>query len=267
MEGIEKLPVGTALLAYFIHGLFYGPVGFDRGPNLVSHQLQVVFFPNQSKRPVGCHWPMAGYYLASLNAAQGFYFPEPAEKTAVDDGNVPHEKKIREPEGSCFEVENAEVVVGVSGRVRRQGEGSVAEVQIHRVLHRDVRWNEVVGRQAEADFPLRRVAVVRRSKRHGVRELVMSDEMNAVSFEGAITVNVIGMNVCVNDVANGCRCFFAYSCAKLHALIKAAATVDDGDAARPNNEADVGNFSLVVAVRYLVATLMNEDASSHFLER
>jgi hypothetical protein len=95
----------------------------------------------------------------------------------------------------------------------------------------------------------------------------VADELNTFPFEGAISVDVIGVRVGIDHITDGSVGALADGASERFALGRRSTRVDHGNAGVTDHKADVGNFSPIGGVRDGMNPLMNKEARGDFLQR
>jgi len=74
------------------------------------------------------------------------------------------------------------------------------------------------------------------------------------------------MHVRINDVTDGRCCAFLYRAQQRATRAKRTATIDNGNAAFPNNESDIGAIASIGMIKVNLTTRVDEDPIGNFDE-
>ena len=94
----------------------------------------------------------------------------------------------------------------------------------------------------------------------------MANEGDAWAFKCTIAVNMVGVHMGIDDMANWDFGFLRNRRLQRFALLWASAGVDHGHAAFPDNKANIGNFPVILPVWQRMDTLVDVNTWSDFLQ-
>jgi len=95
---------------------------------------------------------------------------------------------------------------------------------------------------------------------------MVSNKADTIEPKALVAINMVGVDVGVDDIADGNPCFLSDGVPKFSPLIRAPATINHGDTMLADNETNIGDFTPIFCIGNFMNALMDKDTGSDFLE-